>query len=140
MGWILIVFHVTFRKVNMGEINVFDGKNTVEKWDKTGLLEATKESDKQELADKLERLAQVLVNYKSIGAPNMEEVAGIILPILVRMYNERRDVCPTDMEKFYKEFVKDYDSHKALIDDLNSYISQDGEREFCALYVESYKG
>lgn len=120
--------------------------NIVNKWKKTGLLDATNPQDHFELSNMLEDLAQHLINRKAdelqkkiVSENTTEEIAGIILPILVRMYNERRDVCPTDMEKFYKEFVKDYDSHKALIDDLNSYIAQDGEREFCEMYVKGYK-
>lgn len=120
----------------MNEI-IVDGNDVVNKWEGTGLLDATKPDDKNELATLLDKLAQHLVIKQLNKEPDTEEIAGCILPILVVLHNEHRDICPKDMKVLLDDFEKFYNKNKGLIDDLNSYISQNGEKEFCELYVYS---
>lgn len=128
----------------MSEVKI-DGNNLVNKWEKTGLLEATHPQDRFELATLLEDLCQYLINRKAdelqkklVTEQTTEEIAGFVLPVLVRLYNERREVCPKDMGWLLEDFEKYYSKKREEFRELKKHHDIDEEAEFCGFYVDFF--
>lgn len=116
-------------------------KEITNKWNKTGLLDNMKEKDVNKMAVILDTIAKELV--KTCPPPNTpekvkyEEFCGTILPIARRLYDRLKGKNFPDT-KWLIEDYKDYHKKNGdMIKELNSYISLNGEAEFCSLYCES---
>jgi len=101
------------------------------KWEKTGLLPNTSEDIKDELANDLEELAKLLI--QKYNTPNEKVktrggfVAGTVLPIMVRLYNE--NVIHFKRPMAYELFL-----------DFEAYVDKHGEVSIAKeiKYVKSY--
>lgn len=117
-------------------------ENTV-KWSKTGLIdENLPELDKTILASNLEEAAKELINRgtgptaEPVGI--MERKAGLFLPIIVRLFYEKKLRVIENMTALYKDFEKFYNEKWNVYKECNSYIAMDGEAQFCSAYVEQF--
>lgn len=114
-----------------------------QKWLVTGLLDQIDENQQDEMARILDTIAIKLI---AAAPPNdtpekgkHEQFCGIILPTARKVFEELEGEL-SDVEGFY-EYCKDGFYEKGgdlLVKDLNSYISLDGEREYCCLLCEHY--
>lgn len=108
-----------------------------EKWNTTGLLDAVEtELDKILLSQNLQNASTILIGSKH---KEIEIIAGLFLPIIVRLFTDKNLRIIDDMNKLFLDFVNFFEKNRNLIDDLNGYISQDGEREFCEMFVDIYE-
>lgn len=105
-----------------------------EKWRVTGLLDGLiNETTCDKLAGYLDTVATRLIKEK-----NSEQLCGIMIPIVRRVY----DRVPPDkfplVDWLYDDCKKWVDGHKKLLERLmnESYNKIDGEAEFVALYTD----
>ena len=111
--------------------------NITEKWRQTGLLEYLEnETQCDELALALEEMAHRLLKDVPPYTKESEKFAGMILPIVRRVY-EDANVRPST-EWLYNDFKKFYTDKKQLMEEWHeSAINKiDAEAEFTAYYVD----
>jgi len=109
-----------------------------EKWRLTGLLEGLEtESRCDELALALENMAHRLLKDVPPYTPDSERFAGMILPIVRRVYDEA-DVLPST-EWLYNDFKQFCVDKKHLKEEWEKTAMHkiDAEAEFTAYYVDN---
>ena len=115
-----------------------------EKWEKTGLLEGIEDdSIKNKCAASLDATAYLLIGemdeYRKEVDKKMEIkgfLAGTILPIVRRIYNEYPEKSTSvSLKWLIKDFGEFAKKNCLLLKDLNSYIAAYGEAELVALYM-----
>jgi len=118
-----------------------------EKWEKTGLLEGSSADIKDQLANGLEELAQLLILKYGDSTGEIEErggfVSGMILPILVRIYNENinEDNRPVNITNLFLDFEK-YVDENGIVSPTNyrqGACGVDDEAEYCETYLTHLK-
>src|ERR1039458_4931242 len=80
-----------------------------EKWEKTGLLKHLTEDKKVRCAISLEEMTEILIRAKDkqlteVKGKSSEDIAGTILPIVRRLYNENIELMPT-MQSLYEDYI-----------------------------------
>lgn len=116
--------------------------NITKKWLTTGVLDGLINCEHRDMiAQKLEEVVQYFLTIlHEPYTPENEEFAGILIPATRKVY----DSVPVDRRPTPKWFVDDclayYQKNKDMIKELNSYIAQDGEREFTDLYCKDVIG
>ncbi len=99
----------------------------VEKWRRSGLLEGNEEHDALVLANNLEECANYLIELPESKDRELE--AGLLLPIIVRLFNEQ-NVRMINMDEFHDKFCSFLEKHQPM--------TEDKEPEFCEKFVEQF--
>jgi len=110
----------------------------VENWTKMGLLDGTLDEDKEELSSLLEDLRLNLTDRYQKGE-SVVEVVGFAFPVLVRLFNEKRDLCPKDVDWFYEDFKDFYNRKYKEFKDIE-FHALDADAEFVECYILWFKG
>ena len=108
-----------------------------EKWRPTGLLEDLEtETQCDELALALENMVHRLLKDVPPYTPDSERFAGMILPIVRRLYENIHPTLPT--EWLYNDFKQFYTDKKQLREEWHETAINkiDAEAEFTAYYVD----
>lgn len=111
---------------------------TTEKWRPTGLLEDLEnETQCDELALALDNMAHRLLKDVPPYTPDSERFAGMILPIVRRLYDNIHPTLPT--EWLYNDFKQFYTDKKQLRQEWHETAINkiDAEAEFTAYYVDN---
>lgn len=110
-----------------------------QKWLATGLLDQLDESKHDEMARILDTIAiKLIADAPPDNTPEKrkhEQFCGIVLPVARRVFEDIEGKS-LDADWLYEDFKNYYEKEGSLIKELNCYISQDGEAEFCLLYSE----
>ena len=111
----------------------------VKKWLKSGLIdEDLSKLDKAILANNLEEAAQELLNRTDEPNNEREKKAGLFLPIIVRLFLEKKLKVIDDMTAFYNAFSEFYNVNWDKYT-TTGYYGMDSEAEFCCDYVDQFK-
>lgn len=119
-----------------------------EKWEKSGLLEGLDEFNKNECANSLENLVEILLGRKKEYMLAVDKVygkgffAGVIIPIVRCLYETEESAAKApfvSLEWLIEDFAGHCIKNRQLFLALNSYISLDGEAEFVRMYADKLK-
>ena len=119
-----------------------------EKWEKTGLLEGLDEFNKNECANSLENLVDLILGRKKKYMLAVDKVygegffSGCIIPIVRRLYETEESAAKApslSLEWLIEDFAEYCIKKRQLFLELNSYIVMDGEAELVCLYVDKVK-
>ena len=110
----------------------------VENWTKVGLLDGTPDEDKEELSSLLEDLRLNLTKRHENGE-TVVDVASFAFPVLVRLFNEKRDLCPKDVDWFYEDLKDFYNRAYKEFKDIE-FHALDADAEFVEFYMRLFKG
>ena len=82
---------------------------TIQKWEKTHLLDQLSADKKVRCAMSLEEMANILMkkkaqNLNEVKGKNQEELGGELLPIVRRLYSQKIELMPT-MKSLYEDYV-----------------------------------
>jgi hypothetical protein len=100
----------------------------VSKWKLTGLLEGNEGFSASRLSENLEACADFLIEKANSGS-DVGSVAGVALPIIVRLANER-NIWSIDMPRVYNEILEFFGGKN---------LSPDEEAEECSRFVEEFR-
>lgn len=110
-------------------------KDVVSKWEMTGLLENLGDSDKEVLADMLDRGSRMLMKVGGVG--NIERTAGVSLPGIRRVF-DRNGRKPFDVAFFLLFIDKAIDRWYTTHNLDNFYLTIDAEDEMTANVCDQF--
>jgi hypothetical protein len=111
--------------------------NFTKKWLVTGLIDKDlPELDQIILANNLEEAAQELLSRVGDLENILERKAGLFIPIVVRLFHEKKLRVVDDMTALYNNFEKFYNQKYDAY--VGGYCAMDNEAEFCCDYVEQF--
>jgi hypothetical protein len=107
------------------------------KWEKTGLLQFLIGNQKEECANLLEDVGNLLIKkYQNNTTPKSEMICGTILPITRKLFSENIKTIPT-ADWLYEDYINFVENHPEL-NPLNQDLSgKDYEGELCSIYTKS---
>ena len=107
------------------------------KWQMTGLLEGLTDSQKEECANHLEEVANFLIKKSKTPEKKFfdEDYAGMMIPIIRRIYDSKLRNTMPDMEWLCYDFASHIKKSKLKREDHYTGM-MDYEAELCAEYTE----
>jgi hypothetical protein len=120
----------TIKNITMNNIN-----EIVRKWKTTRLLEELTSVQAVDCAILLEELTQLLIQNEKNKPPtiskiNVQQIAGTLLPIARRLFNEHLSLKPS-AQFLYDDYVKFFVKTNPLVEDII-----DPEAKLCEMYVK----
>jgi hypothetical protein len=110
------------------------------KWLITGLIDEHYEKiDQAILSNNLEEAVQELLKSTDEPEDIRERKACLFLPIIVRLFYDKKLRIINDMTDLYKTFSKFYNINWPIIKDLERIHAVDGEAEFCCMFVKHFE-
>jgi len=111
------------------------------KWKLTGLLEQTPDDKKDMLANKLEKLVDILKGDELKEIPNKEQFAGLVIPSLVRVINDGDSFMSNIDEEWFCLDLLSYMKQEYIPpghDTCHCYCGMDHEAEFVDQYCKTF--
>lgn len=109
-------------------------KNLIQKWEKTGLLDHTDPENTDNVSKILNSVALILIKkYPNTDSKEGNELAGIILPIIERLYKKIGSSAFPNENWLVNDCLQFLNNHRKLYEvDTTNY----GEIEFGSMYCE----